>query len=140
MGACGTLGLAAVGRPNNRSAKHLAEMLDGRDVLVVGENDEKPDGSWPGRDGAVAVARSLAKTWGKPVRWTLPPEGTKDVRAWLNGRGVELEDRDALVAAGKELLEALEARVSTVTPPMADELQNEAAAEVRCARSHRRHM
>lgn len=50
-------GLAAVGRPSNvLGADQLAVLLRGlpagRVVRIVAENDQKPDGKWPGRDGA----------------------------------------------------------------------------------------
>lgn len=85
VAACLTLGIAAVGRPScNGGAAHLAELLSNRDVLVVGENDRKANGTWPGRNGARSIADKLATAWGRPVRWTLPPEGVKDIRAWLS--------------------------------------------------------
>lgn len=84
VAACVALGLPAVGRPSNRAgAADLADLLDGRAVLVVGERDGKPGGAWPGRDGAKSVAQQVAGRWGESVEWTLPPVGTKDIRAWL---------------------------------------------------------
>ena len=71
-------------------------LLDGRAVLVVGENDGKADGSWPGRDGAKAVAQQLAGHWDATVSWTLPPLGTKDVRAWV-GEKIAAGDKVRLV-------------------------------------------
>lgn len=84
--ACAGCGIAAVGRPSNRGGtSDLAALLAARadDVYVVGEFDPKPDSTWPGRDGAVAVAQGLATRWGKPVRWTMAPDRRKDVRAWV---------------------------------------------------------
>ena len=82
VAACLTLGLVAVGRPSNAGgAEDLAELRRGCDVLIVGENDAKPDGRWPGRDGAARVAQELANRWGRPVRWALPPPDA-DVRGW----------------------------------------------------------
>ncbi len=115
VAAARTMGLTAIGRSSNRSSKYLAEMFASRDVIVVGENDQKPDGNWPGHEGAVVVAKSLARTWGKPVRWVLPPGEAKDIRGWLNDRGVDLNDRDALAEAGRELLAMLEANVATIS-------------------------
>ena len=64
VAACLTYGLAAVGRPSNRGGvDHLAELLNGRDVLVIGENDRKVRNGkerWPGREGAEAVVASGA--------------------------------------------------------------------------------
>ncbi len=101
-------GLAAVGRPSNTGGvAHLAALLGdldaGRPVVVVGENDRKDSGDWPGRTGAESVARGLAGRLGRPVRWVLPPAGAKDVRDWLTApargetpwpdRGAELDNR-----------------------------------------------
>jgi hypothetical protein len=109
-----------VGRPSNASgAEDLAKLLHDHDVLIVGENDAKPDGRWPGRDGAVRVAQELAKRWGRPIRWTLPPEDAKDARAWLCQRakaGLAVDDADALLAAGRELVEALETAAEAALP------------------------
>src|SRR5262249_33957254 len=59
VAACEALGIAAVGRPSNSGGSmDLGKLLDSREVLLVGENDAKPDGSWPGRDGAKRVALS----------------------------------------------------------------------------------
>ncbi|MBI1335514.1 MAG: hypothetical protein GC164_00975 [Phycisphaera sp.] len=111
--ACCALGLPAVGRPSNRGgAVDLADLLDGCDVLALGENDRKDGGAWPGRDGAKAVAAALAQRWGEPVRWALPPGETKDIRAWLQSRvagGLDLADPEAAKVAGRELLDALTA-------------------------------
>jgi hypothetical protein len=73
-------GLAVVGRPSNTGGVELlAELFRAlpasRDLLIVGENDAKTDGSWPGRDGAVSVARRLSAALGRTVHWTLPPGG-----------------------------------------------------------------
>lgn len=82
------LGLTAVGRPSCKGGVQLlAELLDDveREIIVVGENDAKHNGQWPGRDGAKEVAEKLADALDRRVKWTLPPEGCKDVRDWLNG-------------------------------------------------------
>lgn len=118
VAACLTLGLCAVGRPNNRGGVPLlAALLEGRDILVIGENDQKPDGSWPGREGAEYVAAQLAKTWKRMVRWSLPPDGAKDIRSWLQQRNLNLADESVRRAAGRELLEALKRSAMCVEPP-----------------------
>lgn len=108
VAAAVTMGLAAVGRPSNTGgAEMLAELLDGRDVLVVGERDQKATGDWPGRKGAKAVAGRLAAEWEEPVRWTLPPKNVKDTRAWLVERvrgGLSTAEAGACRTAGQELL------------------------------------
>jgi hypothetical protein len=113
VAACECLGLAAVGRPSNAGgSEHLIRLLEGREVLVVGERDTKPTGAWPGRDGAKQVSRRMATEWNSPVTWTLPPATAKDLRAWLTDRvtaGLGLSDANARGAAGLELLKELRA-------------------------------
>lgn len=103
-----TLGLKVVGRPScNGGVKHLSKLLDGRDVLIVGEFDMKSDGKWPGRDGAKSIAEQLARRWGTPVRWALPPDKAKDIRAWLNLQSLNLDDDTPCRAAGRKLIDVL---------------------------------
>lgn len=83
--------VSCIGRPSNGGgADMLAELLAGfslaRPIVLLGENDQKPDGTWPGKDGAVRVASVLAERLQRPVFWTLPPGGAKDIRAWLLSR------------------------------------------------------
>jgi hypothetical protein len=84
-----TMDVAAVGRPSNvGGVDQLVELLTGleleRPVVVVGERDQKPDGSWPGRDGAEQTARRLAGRLNRRVGWGFPPDDAKDSRGWLN--------------------------------------------------------
>src|SRR5262249_37217076 len=84
-------GLSALGRSSNAGgAEHLVPLLARlsrpRPVVVVGENDAKPDGSWPGRDGAKRLAASLATGLDRIVHVTLPPPEYKDVREWIVDR------------------------------------------------------
>lgn len=104
------LGLAVVGRPSNTGgAGHLAVLLRewpvDREIVVVGEHDEKPDGRWPRRDGAAAVAKQLAALLYREVAWTLPPEGVKDSRDY------------ATRATGSEIVAAYAAAVTVVPAP-----------------------
>lgn len=83
-----TMGLAAVGRPSAKvGVKLLAQLLAAlpadREIIILGEMDAKPDGSWTGRDAARAVAEQLASQLRRDVKHALPPPGAKDVRAWL---------------------------------------------------------
>jgi len=108
-------GLSAVGRPSNAGgADHLAELLADWPAdfapVVVGENDQKPGGAWPGRDGAEVVSRALAGRLTRRVLVAFPPADAKDVRDWLTApargdtpwptRGAELAARLAANAIG----------------------------------------
>ncbi|HBN75172.1 MAG TPA: hypothetical protein DD473_05015, partial [Planctomycetaceae bacterium] len=87
-----TLGCNAIGRPSNRGGyAQLAELLsdfpDDRNIIVLGDNDCKEDGFWPGKEGAIQTASEVSKRLERTVYWTLPPDGVKDARAWLNEHG-----------------------------------------------------
>lgn len=89
-----TMGLAIIGRPSADGGKRLlAELLrqipSDREIIVLGENDQKADGKWPGRTGAVSVSTYVAKRLKRPVRWALPPEGYKDLRSCLIANGTD---------------------------------------------------
>lgn len=133
VAACETLKIAAIGRPSNTAGGNLiAELLEKRSVLVVGENDQKPAGMWPGCDGAKNLAKELASTWKRPVSWTLPPEGHKDVRAYLNhviADGLDVEDEVACADAGRRLVEGLIASAIELQPPKADSKSERGARE-----------
>lgn len=120
VAACCALGLSAVGRPSNRAgAGDLAELLDGCDVLVVGENDAKDGGAWPGRDGAKSVAQGIAGRWGEPVSWTLPPTDAKDMRGYLLATisaGLDMTDADALKAVSADLMKTLKGVSREIKP------------------------
>ena len=120
-----TLGLPAVGRPSNSGgAEALHDPLRDRELLVLGERDEKPDGRWPGRDGMRSIAQKLASARGKPVRAALVPEKSKDLRAWVIERvaaGLDLEDSEGCRLAGQQFLASLhdEARAAEGGPQLA---------------------
>lgn len=104
-------GLTAVGRPSNGGGADLLAGLLSRcpkhcRITVVGENDEKADGNWPGLHGAAAVADKLAVSLGRrpgadrhPVAWAVCPGGKKDVREWLTGAAGGWKDRGVTLAA-----------------------------------------
>lgn len=97
--AMSAAGLAAIGRPSNTGGvAHLAALLrdvpPDRPILVVGENDQKGDGNWPGRVGAERTAAALRSALKRPVLVSMTPRGAKDVRQWLGDRvraGVDWE-------------------------------------------------
>ena len=112
-------GICAVGRPNNRGgAEQLAVLLRDfprdRDIVVLGEHDQRPDDNrpggirWPGREGVDAVAPKLAELLGRPVKIAFPGNGFKDARCAIvdaiAGAGEELD----MAAIGREFLAALE--------------------------------
>lgn len=94
--ACMTMGLSAMGRPSNLGGvDDLAELLrphEDREIVVLGERDFKADTNrWPGRDGAISIAKQLAEQLNRSIGWALPPEGFKDVREYLNAPGPKPE-------------------------------------------------
>jgi hypothetical protein len=102
------LGLAAIGRPSNSGGvTALASALRGvsadRPIIVVGDNDERASGAWPGRDGAMQSALALTASLGRSVLWTLPPSAHKDVRAWVVAQRLSPACADEWSIAGAEL-------------------------------------
>jgi len=70
------MGYVAIGRPSAEGgAKILRELLKGRDVIIIGENDDA------GRKGMEKMYRLLGETC-KSVQKILPPAKHKDLRAW----------------------------------------------------------
>ena len=140
--ACIALGVAAVGRPNNTGGSELLAALNvlrtaPERVLVLGENDAKPDGRHPGRDGMLAVAGKRAEAWGRPVRYALPPDGAKDVRAWLAANVIDGASDADRRAAGRELCRLLDASAGRRDAPGAtgdgDKSQRRSAADALAA-------
>ena len=104
------VGLSVIGRPSNTGGvEYLAQVCQRRRVIVLGDNDRKPDGRWPGREGAERVARKLEVAWGRPVPVALPPEGTKDLRDWV--RHLAPDWAAASLAAARETI------LAAVQPP-----------------------
>jgi hypothetical protein len=107
--ALSVCGVSSLGRPSNCGgtdllATLLADFPRDRDIIVLGEHDAKPDGSWPGRDGATRVAVELADRLSRPVFWGLPPDGSKDIRAWLTSRKPAPDTLDAWHELGEQLV------------------------------------
>lgn len=84
-----TMGRNVLGRPSNYGgAEYLIEFLrrlprPWQDLIVVGENDGKADGKWPGRSGAYGLAKRLADELNLRVRIVFPPHEFKDIRDWF---------------------------------------------------------
>lgn len=92
VAACRDAGLTAIGRPNNvggAGEQGIGEFLVNerqhhRQTIVVGENDQKPDGRWPGREGALSVANELREQLPRTdVSAAMLPAGVKDIRQYL---------------------------------------------------------
>lgn len=82
------LGFNAVGRPSNLGGLDiLPDLVRGRRVIVVGENDKKKDGSEPGKEGMIATYRAL-KQAGVDAVMVMPPKAIKDLRAWAVKHGL----------------------------------------------------
>lgn len=79
------LGFVAVGRPSDMAGfDTLANLVRGRSVIVVGENDQvnPQTGKRPGHEGMIAcfqMVRQVCKT----AKMVLPPEHLKDLRKWV---------------------------------------------------------
>ncbi|MCU0706370.1 MAG: AAA family ATPase [Fimbriiglobus sp.] len=98
--ALGWVGLSSVGRPGAKAgtdllAALLAPLPPDRPLVVLGENDRKADGSWPGKDGAdFTAARLRAMLPGRTVLVAAPPDGCKDARDWVTLRiGAVMSER-----------------------------------------------
>lgn len=76
----------SVGRPSNLACMDmLCDLLRGRDVIVLGENDCKIDPGgverWPGREGMLAAFQTIKRIC-RNVTMVMPPEHVKDLRSW----------------------------------------------------------
>ncbi len=86
------LGARMIARSSNMAgARDLAALvrrlsIDPARLVIMGENDQHLDAHgkaiWPGRDGAQHVAQIAANELGQPIRTSMPPAGTKDLRDW----------------------------------------------------------
>lgn len=80
------LGFNAVGRPSNLACLDmLADLVRGRSVVIVGENDkyiEHGVEKWPGKEGMIAAFQAVSRVT-KDVKMLMPPEHVKDLRAWV---------------------------------------------------------
>lgn len=121
--AMNAAGLSAIGRPSNKggvSKEMLGALFAGlpaeRDIIVVGENDRKDDGTWPGREGAYITATRLAALLERSVKWAMVPKTAKDVRDWLTARAAPSDTSRHWRAVGEELAEALASDAISAEP------------------------
>lgn len=127
-----TLGFPVIGRFNNSGgADFLAELLKTcieeareRGLVLIADNDRKPDGSCPGWQGAESVARTIADYLRLSVGVSFPPDGVKDSRDWyLRFRGTA--SIDTLRQQYAELL-----RVTYFHPPVLAERRPEPSPRI----------
>src|SRR5205814_57435 len=71
--------------------------------------------TWPGRDGACALAWKLAGRLRRPVGWALPPLQDRTFRDYLGSLRPLLQP-DNWQEAGRKLLERLPGRTHTARP------------------------
>lgn len=92
------LGFIAVGRPSNIGGlSSLRSLLAARKCVVVGENDRKADGRWPGRQGVEAVFETLKNEC--EISKIYPPPETKDLRQWRSDLCLDMEALAAYIKA-----------------------------------------
>lgn len=99
--ACLDFGYETAGRPSARPGAlamgALLALCRSRDVVLVAENDAKPDGRHPGREGAEHCANLLRRVASR-CRIIYPPSPHKDARDWLKA-GATHADLAALIEA-----------------------------------------
>lgn len=85
------IGFQAVGRPSDQAGMNLlVSLLRGRKVWIIGENDKKPDGREPGKEGMIAAFQNLTKV--ATCRMLMPPSHVKDLRDWKKKDGITQAD------------------------------------------------
>lgn len=86
------LGFVGVGRPSDQTGMSLlSSLLRGRDAWVIGENDKKPDGREPGKEGMIAAFQNLSRSC-KNIKMVMPPSHVKDLRDWKRKDGINQSD------------------------------------------------
>lgn len=85
--ALNDLDIPAIGRPSNRmGATELATMIEyypSHQFVLIGENDQKACGAWPGLDGCRAVAKQIYEICGEILPYVMPSSQFKDIREWV---------------------------------------------------------
>ena len=111
--------LSCIGRPSNvGGSKHLVQLFHdlqtGREIVVFGENDRKPDGKWPGQEGAEKTARNLSSL-NRVVKIAYPPAEYKDLRAWVTSLKNSGGDENTWATVGQAVLKHIE-RTAVMLP------------------------
>ena len=76
------LGIPTVGRATAKQTRGLDDLLRGQQAIIVGENDQKKDGKWPGREGMVSVFHKIRFSCSQATM-VFPPSEYKDLREWI---------------------------------------------------------
>lgn len=99
------MGFRAIGRPSNSGGvdaiQKILTAMPQQEIILVADRDEAkylPDGTpfWPGIEGALSIASRIVDAC-KVLRYMMPPDGFKDLRAWLPTAKVG----DLLIATAK---------------------------------------
>lgn len=108
-----SLGFDAIGVPGKSQCTQVAAVYArGRDVVVIGDNDES------GKEGVHTLTRALVGV-AKSVRVVYPPEQHKDLREWLRSPGI----RDNHVEVVPKLTPAvLASAIASASPILSEPL------------------
>jgi hypothetical protein len=149
VAACGSMGIAAVGRPGNDSgvemlanflAPHIYQKSQKEPkIVIMGEWDQKepseqhPNGLWPGRDGAIKTAEALTKRLGITVYWCMTPKGNlpkqpKDLRSTISDR-YGYRSEEYYRALGARLTDAILAEMVPVQTAQITHIEEEAGSK-----------
>ncbi len=81
------MGLDTIGRPSCCGGADLIKRFIRKNsysrIVIVPDNDEKPDGTNPGKSGGLRLAVIL-RLYCRDVRMVLPPAECNDLRGWLS--------------------------------------------------------
>jgi hypothetical protein len=108
-----------------------------RRLVVLGENDCKPHGEWPGRKAAVEVSQKLTRQLDRPVVWALPPDKAKDVRQWVLARGPDPTLADEWHDLGDRWRQAIEGAGQTAEAAKGPRFRFLTSAELAAAAEYR---
>lgn len=136
VAALHTMGVQSIGRPNDKGGvEFLTELLRGvaGEILLPIENDRKSDGKWPGRDGALSVAKRLANALNRTIGVIHLPADIKDPRALLVKMKDPAKAREVLLACERTVVEpeaAVEVDQADPDSHKAQRLRTRRAADV----------
>jgi hypothetical protein len=103
-----TMGIGAFGKPNNTGGGQLLAALlhDATyDLVIVGENDKKDTGQWPGKEGAESTAHYLRQRLkGRRIVIRYPRTEFKDLREEFRATGVDANNAAACRRVGQSFL------------------------------------